>query len=96
MLLKQFLTYRLQVYFTREIENQRGQKMEEKTTRLITEREAAEEYFGWSIEKMRKVRKSGEIEFYQFNDQVIKYSVEQLEAYKNRFLKQAAAAIRHS
>jgi hypothetical protein len=64
--------------------------MNEKSTKLLTEREAAEDYFGWSIEKMRQIRKRGEIEFYQFNDQVIKYSVEQLEAYKERFVKQAA------
>jgi hypothetical protein len=64
--------------------------MEAKITRLLTERQAAEEFFGWSIEKMRRLRKSGEIEFYKFNDQLIKYSIEQLEAYKNRFLKQVA------
>ncbi len=64
--------------------------MEAKLTRLLTERQAAEEFFGWSIEKMRRLRKSGEIEFYKFNDQVIKYSMDQLEAYKNRFLKKAA------
>jgi hypothetical protein len=64
--------------------------MEAKITRLLTERQAAEDVFGWSIEKMRRLRKSGEIEFYKFNDQVIKYSIEQLETYKNRFLKQVA------
>ncbi len=64
--------------------------MEAKLTRLLTERQAAEEFFGWSIEKMRRLRKSGEIEFYKFNDQVIKYSIEQLETYKIRFLKQVA------
>ncbi len=64
--------------------------MEAKITRLLTERQAAEDVFGWSIEKMRRLRKQGEIEFYQFNDQVIKYSVEQLETYKNRFVKQVA------
>ncbi len=64
--------------------------MEAKLTRLLTERQAAEDFFGWSIEKMRRLRKSGEIEFYKFNDQVIKYSMDQLEAYKNRFLKKAA------
>jgi hypothetical protein len=64
--------------------------MNEKSTKLFTEREAAEEFFGWSIQKMRQVRKQGEIEFYQFNNQVIKYSVEQLQAYKNRFVKKAA------
>jgi hypothetical protein len=64
--------------------------MEAKITRLLTERQAAENFFGWSIEKMRRLRKSGEIEFYKFNDQVIKYSIEQLETYKIRFLKQVA------
>jgi hypothetical protein len=64
--------------------------MEAQLTKLLTERQAAEDFFGWSIEKMRRLRKSGEIEFYKFNDQLIKYSIEQLEAYKNRFLKQAA------
>jgi len=64
--------------------------MNEKSTKLLTEKEAAKNFFGWSIQKMRQVRKSGEIEFYKFNDQVIKYSIDQLETYKNRFLKQAA------
>jgi hypothetical protein len=63
--------------------------MDGKSIKLLTEREAAEEYFGWSIQKMRKVRMRGEISFYEFNDQVIKYSIEQLEEYKNRFVKQA-------
>jgi hypothetical protein len=58
--------------------------------KLLSEREAAEEYFGWSIDKMRQIRKRGDIEYFQFNGQIIKYSVEQLEAYKNRFLKKAA------
>jgi hypothetical protein len=60
------------------------------TEKLLSEREAAEEYFGWSIDKMRQIRKRGDIEYFQFNGQIIKYSVEQLEAYKNRFLKKAA------
>ncbi len=63
--------------------------MDGKSNKLLTEREAAEDYFGWSIQKMRKVRIRGEIDFYQFNDQLIKYSIEQLEEYKNRFVKQA-------
>ena len=64
--------------------------MNEKPTKLLTEREAAEEFFGWSVDKMRQIRKRGEIEYFRFNDQVIKYSIEQLEAYKSRFIKQAA------
>jgi hypothetical protein len=66
-----------------------GKNVDGKSIKLLTEREAAEEYFGWSIQKMRKVRMRGEISFYQFNDQVIKYSIDQLEEYKNRFIKQA-------
>ncbi len=58
--------------------------------KLLSEREAAEEYFGWSIDKMRQIRKAGNIEYFQFNGQVIKYSIQQLEKYKNRFLMKAA------
>lgn len=64
--------------------------MDSKQNKLFTEYEAATEYFGWSIYKMRQIRKRGEIEFYKFNNQVIKYSIEQLEAYKSQFLKQLA------
>ncbi len=60
------------------------------TEKLLSEREAAEEYFGWSLDKMRKIRKAENIEYFQFNGQVIKYSIQQLEKYKNRFLKKAA------
>ncbi len=63
--------------------------MEAEETRLLSEKEAAN-WFGWSIDKMRQIRKSGEIRYYKFNNQVIKYSIEFLEEYKNRFLKQPA------
>jgi len=63
--------------------------MDVENEKLLSEREAAE-WFGWSIDKMRKIRKQKEIEYYEFNKQVIKYSVRQLEDYKQRFLKQAA------
>ena len=57
--------------------------------KLLTEKQAAD-YFGWSVFTMREIRKRGEIEFIQFNEQTIRYTTEQLEDYKNRFLKQAA------
>lgn len=63
--------------------------MEKKDTKLLSEKEAAA-WFGWSVATMREIRKRGEIEFIQFNGQTIRYTIEQLEAYKNRFLKQAA------
>lgn len=64
--------------------------MDSNSSKLLTEREAAEQFFGWSVEKMRQVRKKGEIEYFRFSDKTIKYSIEQLEEYKNRFLKQTA------
>lgn len=63
--------------------------MEKKDEKLYTEKEASD-YFRVSIFTMREIRKRGEIEFIQFNKQRIRYTLEQLEAYKNRFLKQAA------
>lgn len=63
--------------------------MEKKDSRLLTEREASL-YFGWSLYTMREIRKRGEIEFIQFNEQTIRYTVEMLENYKNRYLKQVA------
>lgn len=61
-------------------------KVEEK---LLTEKEAAA-YFGWSVFTMREIRKRGDIEFIKFNEQTIRYTLEMLENYKNRYLKQAA------
>ena len=63
--------------------------MEDENEKLMSEKEAAD-WFGWSVDKMRKIRKSGVIQYYEFNKQVIKYSLQQLEDYKQRFLKQAA------
>lgn len=63
--------------------------MDNTSNKLLSEKEAAK-FFGWSIDKMRQIRKKGEIEYFRFNSQVIKYSISQLEEYKNRFLKQAA------
>lgn len=63
--------------------------MEKKEVRLYTEKEAAD-YYGWSLFTMREIRKSGKIDFIAFNGQTIRYTIEQLEEYKNRFLRQAA------
>lgn len=63
--------------------------MDKKDTKLLTEKEAAD-YFKWSVFTMREIRKSGQINFIEFSGQTIRYTMEQLEAYKNRFLKQAA------
>jgi Helix-turn-helix domain len=63
--------------------------MNEKDTKLLTEKEAAD-YFGWSLYTMREIRKRGEIEFIQFSEQTIRYTPEMLENYQNRYLKQAA------
>lgn len=56
---------------------------------LLNEREAAE-YFGWSVYTMREIRKRGEIEFVKFNNRTIRYTMEQLEAFKLRHMKQTA------
>lgn len=63
--------------------------MEKKEERLLTEKEAAE-YFGWSLYTMREIRKRSEIEFIQFNEQTIRYTIGMLENYRNRYLKQVA------
>jgi hypothetical protein len=52
---------------------------------LFTEQEAAT-YFGWSVFTMREIRKRGEIECLVFNDKTIRYTLEQLENYKNQHL----------
>jgi hypothetical protein len=57
--------------------------------KLYSEREAAD-YFGWSVFTMREIRKRGEIEHLIFQDKTVRYTLEQLENYKARHLKQAA------
>jgi hypothetical protein len=54
--------------------------------RLYTEDEAAQ-YFGWSVHKQREIRKLGLIEYIQFNDQTIRYTIDQLEAFQLKFIK---------
>jgi hypothetical protein len=68
--------------------------MDNKEERLLTEKEASD-YFGWSLYTQREIRKRGEIEFIQFNEQTIRYTLEQLENYKNEHLssKQAITTI---
>jgi hypothetical protein len=60
--------------------------MTEKTENgLLTEQEAAA-LFGWSVYTMREIRKRGEIECIKFNDRTVRYTLEQLEAYKRQHL----------
>ena len=56
---------------------------------LYTEQEAAD-YFNWSLATMREIRKRGEIEHLVFQDKTIRYTLEQLQKYKNEHLKQSA------
>ena len=58
----------------------------ETNEKLYTEREAAEEFFGWSVYTMREIRKRGEIKHLVFQDKTIRYTLEQLENYKNEHL----------
>jgi repressor of nif and glnA expression len=57
---------------------------------LLTEREAAE-FFGWSVYTMREIRKRGEIGFVKFNKRTIRYTLAQLEEYKQQHLSKAGA-----
>jgi hypothetical protein len=53
--------------------------------KLFTEKQAAE-YFNWSIFTMRQIRKSGAIQYLVFNNKTVRYTLEQLENYKNEHL----------
>lgn len=53
--------------------------------KLFSEKQAAD-YFGWSVFTMREIRKRGEIECLIFQDKTIRYTIEQLEKYKNEHL----------
>ncbi len=57
--------------------------------KLFSEQEAAD-YFGWSVFTMREIRKRGEIQHLLFNNKTVRYTLEQLDAYKSRHLKQVA------
>ena len=57
--------------------------------KLYSEKDAAD-YFGWSVFTMREIRKRGEIEHLLFQDKTVRYTLEQLENYKVRHLKQTA------
>lgn len=54
--------------------------------RLYTEEEASD-YFGWSFSKQRDLRKMGMIEHIQFNDQTIRYTIDQLENFQLKYTK---------
>ncbi|MCA1623849.1 MAG: helix-turn-helix domain-containing protein [Acidobacteria bacterium] len=49
---------------------------------LYTEQDAAD-YFGWSVFTMREIRKRGEIEHLIFSNKTVRYTLEQLEKFKN-------------
>jgi len=53
--------------------------------KLFTERQAAE-YFNWSIFTMREIRKAGLIHHLVFNNKTVRYTLDQLEKYKNEHL----------
>ncbi len=57
-------------------------QMDEK---LYSEQEAAD-FYNWSIFTMRLIRKRGEIEYLVFQDKTIRYTLEQLQKYKNEHL----------
>ncbi len=53
--------------------------------KLLTETDTAD-YFGWSVFTMREIRKRGEISHLVFN-KTVRYSLAQLETYKNEHLR---------
>jgi hypothetical protein len=50
--------------------------------KLFSEQQAAD-YFSWSVATMREIRKRGEIQHLIFNNKTVRYTLEQLEAYKD-------------
>ena len=58
---------------------------EMKDEQLFSERQAAE-FFGWSVFTMREIRKRGEIKCLVFNNKTIRYTLEQLQNYKDAHL----------
>ncbi len=53
--------------------------------KLFSETQAAD-FFGWSVSTMREIRKRSEIEHLIFQKKTIRYTLEQLEKYKNAHL----------
>ncbi len=56
-----------------------------KDEQLFSERQAAE-FFGWSVFTMREIRKRGEIKCHVFNNKTVRYTLEQLQSYKDAHL----------
>jgi len=52
---------------------------------LFSERQAAE-FFGWSVFTMREIRKRGEIKCLVFNNKTVRYTLGQLQNYKDAHL----------
>jgi dephospho-CoA kinase len=64
--------------------------MKKEINEKLYSEKAAADYFGWSVFTMREIRKREEIEHLVFQDKTIRYTLEQLENYKARHLKQVA------
>lgn len=56
-----------------------------KDEQLFSETQAAE-FFGWSVFTMREIRKRGEIKCLVFNNKTVRYTLEQLQNYKDAHL----------
>ncbi len=52
---------------------------------LFSERQAAE-FFRWSVFTMREIRKRGEIKCLVFSNKTVRYTLEQLQNYKDAHL----------
>lgn len=61
-------------------------EIKDEKQKLFSEKQAAD-YFGWSVFTMREIRKRGEIRHLIFNNKTVRYTLEQLEAYKSQHLQ---------
>jgi hypothetical protein len=57
-------------------------KKTDEKQQLFSEQEAAN-YFGWAVFTMREIRKRGEIQHLIFNNKTVRYTLQQLEEYKD-------------
>ncbi len=62
-----------------------------KNEQLFSESRAAE-FFGWSVFTMREIRKRGEIKCLIFNNKTVRYTLEQLQDYKEAHLVGGSSA----
>lgn len=57
-------------------------KKTDEKQQLFSEQQAAN-YIGWSVFTMREIRKRGEIQHLIFNNKTVRYTLQQLEEYKD-------------